>query len=66
MLNLIGEMDAKMQDPELSVGLAEAYELVSSSTELTGAAINWEEVRSRYKASRVDSGIVKAINHAEH
>ena len=66
VLNLIGEMVAKMQDPELNVGLAEAYELVRGSTEVTGAAINWEEVRSRYKASRVDSGTVKASNYAEH
>ena len=48
VLNLIGEMVAKMQDQKLNVGLAEAYELVRGSTEVTGAAINWEEVRSRY------------------
>ena len=35
VLNLIGEMVAKMQDPELNVGLAEAYELVRGSTEVT-------------------------------
>lgn len=28
VLNLSGEMVAKMQDPELNVGLADAYELV--------------------------------------
>jgi len=37
VLNLIGEMVAKMQDPKLNVGLAEAYELVKGSTEVTGA-----------------------------
>ena len=57
VLNLIGEMVAKMQDPELGAGLAEAYELVRGSTEVTGAAINWEEVRSRYKASRADGAL---------
>ena len=66
VLNLIGEMVAKMQDPELNVGLAEAYELVRGSTEVTGTAINWEEVRSRYRASRGDSGTIKASNYAEH
>ena len=66
VLNLIGEMVAKMQDAELSVGLAEAYELVRGSTEVTGAAINWVEVCSLYRASRVDSGTVKASNYAEH
>jgi len=55
-----------MQNLDLNVGLAEAYELVRGSTEVTGAAINWEEVCSRYKDSRVDSGTVKASNYAEH
>jgi hypothetical protein len=59
-------MVAKMQNPDLNVCLAEAYELVRGSTEVTGAAINWEEVCSRYKDSRVDSGTVKASNYAEH
>ncbi|MEC7738770.1 MAG: hypothetical protein VYE46_07855 [Cyanobacteriota bacterium] len=40
VLNLIGEMVAKMQDPELNVGLTEAYELVMGITEVTGAAVN--------------------------
>ena len=31
VLNLIGEMVAKMQGPELNVGLAEAYELVMAA-----------------------------------
>ena len=69
VLNLIGEMVAKMQDPhELNVGLAEAYESGVSSQGMpqAGAAINWEEVLHRYKASRVDSGTVKASNYAEH
>ena len=66
VLNLIGEMVAKMQDPELNVGLAEAYELFRGSTEVTGAAINWEEVRSSYKASRVDSARSRPAEHVEY
>ena len=40
-----------MQDPKLNVGLAEVYELVRGSTDVTGAAINWEEVRSQVQQS---------------
>ena len=49
VLNLIGEMVAKMQDPELNIGLAEAYELVRGSTEVTGAAINIELFRPGHR-----------------
>lgn len=52
VLNLIGEMVAKMHDPELNVGLAEACELVRGRTEVTCAAINWEEVHSCYRGQQ--------------
>ena len=48
---------------EQNIGLADAYQLISDSPELTGESTNWKEVSERYRSGRVDSGNVKESNY---
>ena len=41
---------------EQSIGLADAYQLISDSPDVTGEATNWKTVAERYKSFRVDTG----------
>ena len=46
-----------------NIGLADAYQLIADSPELTGEAINWKVVAERYRSFRVDSGTVSESNY---
>ena len=48
---------------EQSIGLTDAYQLISDSPEITGEATNWTTVAERYKSFRVDSGTVSEANY---
>tara|TARA_B100001063_G_C16702280_1_gene523228 strand:+ start:192 stop:1052 length:861 start_codon:yes stop_codon:yes gene_type:complete len=46
-----------------NIGLADEYQLISESPELTGEATNWNVVAERYRSFRVDSGSVSESNY---
>ncbi len=58
---LVRKLREKMA--EQNIGLADAYQLISDSPELTDESNNWKEVSERYRSVRVDSGKVKESNY---